>query len=109
MRGLRTGSIARARFNSCVIKPSPSRRRNLWQVQEEIAMGFHLRWQSCRAVGAATLLALIGSHPALASQGPGGGPGTASPSTQLVMAIVVYGSAALLLAAGLIGALKRRL
>ncbi|MGA2996468.1 hypothetical protein [Bradyrhizobium sp.] len=71
-------------------------------------MGFRLRWQSCRGVAAAPLLTL-GSHAALASQGPGGGPGTASPSTQLVMAIVVYGSAALLLVAGLIGALKRRL
>jgi hypothetical protein len=81
----------------------------LWQAQEEIAMGFRLRWQSCRAVATAPLLALISAPIALASQGPGGGPGTASPSTQLVMAIVVYGSAALLLAAGLIGALKRRL
>jgi hypothetical protein len=90
-------------------KTLPLCRRSLWQAQEEIAMGFRLRWQSCRAVATAPLLALIGSHAALASQGPGGGPGTASPSTQLVMAIVVYGSAALLLAAGLIGALKRRL
>jgi hypothetical protein len=44
-----------------------------------------------------------------ASQGPGGGPGTASASTQLVMAIVIYGGVALLFAAGLIGLLKRRL
>jgi hypothetical protein len=80
----------------------------LWQAQEEIAMRFHLRWQSCSALAAAPLLALISAPVALASQGPGGGPGTASPSTQLVMAIIVYGSAALLLAAGLIGALKRR-
>jgi hypothetical protein len=109
MHGIRTGSIAPARFNSRVVKLSPRRRRSLWQAQEEIAMSFHLRWQSCRAVVAAPLLALIDSHATLASQGPGGGPGTASPSTQLVMAIVVYGSAALLLAAGLIGALKRRL
>ena len=72
-------------------------------------MGFHLRWRSCRAVAAASLLFLVSAPTALASQGPGGGPGTASPSTQLVVAIVVYGSAALLLAAGLIGALKRRL
>jgi hypothetical protein len=81
----------------------------LWRAQKEIAMGFRLRWQSCGAVATAPLLALIGFHAALASQGPGGGPGTASPSTQLVMAILVYGGAALLIAAGLIGALKRRL
>jgi hypothetical protein len=81
----------------------------LWQAQEEIAMGFHLRWRLCRAVAAASLLFLISAPIALASQGPGGGPGTASASTQLVMAIVIYGGAALLLAAGLIGLLKRRL
>jgi hypothetical protein len=55
------------------------------------------------------LLALISAPIALASQGPGGGPGTASASTQLVTAIVIYGGVALLFAAGLIGLLKRRL
>jgi hypothetical protein len=44
---------------------------------------------------------------ALASQGPGGGPGTASHFTQLAMAIIVYGGAALVIGAGLIGALRR--
>ena len=72
-------------------------------------MGFHLRWRLCRAVAAASLLFLISAPIALASQGPGGGPGTAGASTQLVMAIVIYGGAALLLAAGLIGALRRKL
>ena len=37
---------------------------------------------------------------ALASQGPGGGPGTASDLTQLVMAIIVYGTSALVVGAG---------
>jgi hypothetical protein len=109
MHGSWTGSIRRARFNSHVIKLAPSRRRSFWQAQEEIAMAFHLRWQSCRAVAAASLPFLISAPVALASQGPGGGPGTASTSTQLVMAIVIYGGAALLLAAGLIGLLKRKL
>jgi hypothetical protein len=45
---------------------------------------------------------------ALASQGPGGGPGTASAITQLVMAILVYGASAAIVAAGLIGALRHR-
>ena len=72
-------------------------------------MGLHLRWQRCGAVAAAALLALMSTPIALASQGPGGGQGTASPSTQLAMAIIVYGGAALILAAGLFGALKRRL
>jgi hypothetical protein len=46
---------------------------------------------------------------ALASQGPGGGPGTASDLTQLVMAIIVYGMSALVVGAGLIGAARQRL
>jgi hypothetical protein len=46
---------------------------------------------------------LLFADAALASQGPGGGPGSASPFTQLVMATIVYGSSALL-----IGAVRRR-
>jgi hypothetical protein len=45
----------------------------------------------------------------LTSQGPGGGPGTASGFTQLAMAIIVYGTSALVVGAGLIGAARRRL
>jgi hypothetical protein len=44
---------------------------------------------------------------ALASQGPGTTVGGASATTQLAMAIVVYGISAAILAAGLIGALRR--
>ena len=50
---------------------------------------------------------VVFANAALASQGPGGGPGSASPFTQLVMAIIVYGSSALLIGAGLIGAVRR--
>jgi hypothetical protein len=45
---------------------------------------------------------------AFAARAPAGGLGTASPLTQLVMAIIVYGTAAAVIAAGLIGALRRR-
>jgi len=45
---------------------------------------------------------------AFASQGPGVGPGTASSFTQLAMAIIVYGTSALVVGAGLIGAAHRR-
>ena len=44
---------------------------------------------------------------ALASQGPGGGQGTASSFTQLAMAVLVYGTAALVVGAGLIRAARR--
>jgi hypothetical protein len=45
---------------------------------------------------------------AFASQGPGGGMGTASPLTQLAMAIIVYGASAIVVGAGLIGAARGR-
>ncbi len=44
---------------------------------------------------------------ALASQGPGGGMGTASPLTQLAMAVIVYGASAIVVGAGLIGVARR--
>jgi hypothetical protein len=50
---------------------------------------------------------LLPAHAALASQGPGGGPGTASNFTQLAMAILVYGTSALVVGSGLIGALRK--
>ncbi len=45
---------------------------------------------------------------ALASQGPGGGMGTASSLTQLAMTVIVYGGSALIVGAGLIGAVRGR-
>lgn len=63
-----------------------------------------------RAVMAATII-IAGSSwvdVALASQGPGGGMGTAGHLTQVAMAILVYGASALVVAAGLIGAARRQ-
>ncbi|WP_245502192.1 hypothetical protein [Bradyrhizobium betae] len=48
---------------------------------------------------------LLNESSALASQGPGVEGGTATPLTQLVMAILVYGASAAVVGAGLIGAL----
>jgi hypothetical protein len=58
------------------------------------------------ALSAATSLSWTDA--ALASQGPGGGPRTASGVTQLTMAIIVHGRSALVVGAGLIGAARRR-
>jgi hypothetical protein len=58
-------------------------------------------------VCASSLAFLSWTGLAWASQGPGGGPGTASSFTQLTMAVVVYGAAALVIGAGLIGAVRR--
>ena len=61
-----------------------------------------------RVVGAAFgVVALSWAGAALASQGPGARMGTASPFTQLAMAVLVYGISALVLGAGLIGAIRR--
>jgi hypothetical protein len=56
---------------------------------------------------ASTATVLLTAHAALASQGPGGSPGTASSFTQLAMGIIVYGTSALVLGSGLIGALRK--
>jgi hypothetical protein len=66
---------------------------------------FRLRHRIHLAISTASMLA---ASTALASQGPGGGPGTASGFTQLAMAILVYGTSALVVGAGLIGAARRR-
>ena len=55
-----------------------------------------------------TATVLLPAGAALASQGPGGGPGTAGPFTQLAMAILVYGTSAIVICSGLIGALRKR-
>ena len=57
---------------------------------------------------ASTVLASLWAGSAFASQGPGGGLGTASSFTQLAMALIVYGTSALVVGAGLIGAMRRR-
>ena len=54
------------------------------------------------------VVSLLWANAAFASQGPGGGPGTASSFTQLAMAIIVYGTSALVVGIGLIGAARRR-
>jgi hypothetical protein len=71
-------------------------------------MALPRKWHSPFAVALTSPAALICASLALASQGPGGGPGTASHFTQLVMAIIVYGASALIVGAGLIGAARRR-
>ena len=65
------------------------------------------KWRT-RGIGAAlSVVALIWAGAALASQGPGTNMGTAGHFTQLTMAVLVYGISALVVGAGLIGALRR--
>jgi hypothetical protein len=70
-------------------------------------MSSETQW-TARSIGAASSLAVLcWTGGALASQGPGAGMGTKSHFTQLAMAALVYGMSALILGAGLIGALRR--
>jgi hypothetical protein len=61
-----------------------------------------------RLACAAAAVGLFGVTAAFASQGPGGGPGTASSFTRLAMAVIVYGTCALVILAGLVGGARRR-
>ena len=61
-----------------------------------------------RAAIAAACAVLLPAASAFASQGPGGGMGTASNLTQIAVAVIVYGASALIVGTGLIGALRRR-
>jgi len=64
--------------------------------------------RTTRCVGAASaVVALIWAGATQASQGPGASMGTAGHFTQLAMAVLVYGISALVVGAGLIGALRR--
>src|SRR6266851_5608014 len=68
----------------------------------------HRVWQFVFAATSA-VASLLWADAAFASQGPGVGPGTASSFTQLAMAIIVYGTSALVVGVGLICAARRRL
>ncbi|GKQ53861.1 hypothetical protein BRSPCE3_47160 [Bradyrhizobium sp. Ce-3] len=58
--------------------------------------------------GAAALAgSMISVDVALASQGPGGGMGTASHLTQMLMALAVYGTTCVIAAVALISATRR--
>jgi hypothetical protein len=77
--------------------------RMLEMVMPRLLARFHGRRISRLTIMASVAL---GASSALAAQGPGVEAGTASPLTQLVMAILVYGASALVVGAGLIGALR---
>jgi hypothetical protein len=99
-------------FNETFFKTGIGCRPYLLQTStQEIAMtSFRTGQRISQLAFAATLTVLtsLWAGAAFASQGPGGGPGTASGFTQLAMAIIVYGASALVVGTGLIGAARRR-
>jgi hypothetical protein len=70
-------------------------------------MSLSRKWHSNSLFALALAATWLSTDAALAAQGPGGSPGTASHFAQLIMAIIVYGASALVVGAGLIGALQR--
>src|SRR6266850_4759405 len=110
MRIVRTGSrlarqhFCREQFQNRYRLPSVS--SECFRSQE-IVMTSSRKMQRISHAAFATPFAaacLLWANAAFASQGPGGGPGTASSFTQLAMAIIVYGTSALVVGIGLIGA-----
>jgi|SRR6266404_48407 len=77
--------------------------------QEIVMASFRKAYSTTGLVCAAasSLAALSWAGVALASQGPGTSQGSAGGFTQLAMAVLVYGAAALVVGAGLIGAVRR--
>jgi hypothetical protein len=88
----------------------PSVSSDSFSPQEIFMASFLTRHRISRLAFAAisAVAGLLWANAAFASQGPGGGRGTASGFTQVIMAIIVYGTSALVVGAGLIGAVRRR-
>jgi hypothetical protein len=101
MRIARAGSS----FNLKISKPAA-----FWSVacRNRLSREIAMSRKNSSALRAAVAAALLLPASALASQGPGGGMGTAGNFTQIAMAVLVYGASALIVGAGLIGALRRR-
>ena len=76
-------------------------------VRETVMTSFRFDVSLPRAAIAAAAI-VTSTTLAFASQGPGGGLGTASHLTQVAMAVLVYGTSAIILSAGLIGAARGR-
>jgi hypothetical protein len=112
MRGVRSGSMQKHNIHK-ITKPAQSVARIFCELLlQEISMpSKKLSYEKFREILCAALASaaifLLPLHCAQASQGPGGGPGTASSFTQLAMAILVYGTSALVVGSGLIGALRK--
>jgi hypothetical protein len=78
--------------------------------QEIVMTSSYMRSATSRAaMAAASIIAGVSwANAALASQGPGGGMGTAGHLTQVAMAVLVYGASALVVGAGLIGTVRAK-
>jgi hypothetical protein len=112
MRIARSGSVQPINIFTRVRKTAVDWRRIFCSsLSQEIVMTSScMRASISRAAFAAISIvaAAAWTDAAVASQGPGGGMGTASHLTQLAMAIIVYGTSAMVVGAGLIGVARGR-
>jgi hypothetical protein len=86
----------------------PSVSSESFKSQEIVMTSFQHRMLHIAATAAAMAASSLSATAAFASQGPGGGPGTAGGFTRLAMAIIVYGLSAVIVGVGLIGAARQR-
>jgi hypothetical protein len=108
---MRSGSASHNKFTRHLPKPAQAGVRIFCELLQEIVMPFSGKWPPSSFLAVAltsTAVTLLSAHAALASQGPGGGAGTASSFIQQAMAIIVYGTSTLVIGGGLIGAVRRR-
>jgi hypothetical protein len=75
---------------------------------QEIVMASSRKRMGFSIAATSAAISLVSAGAAFASQGPGGGLGSASSFTQLTMAVIVWGTSALVVGAGLIGAVRQR-
>jgi hypothetical protein len=101
MRVVRAGSALSLKIS----KPAP-----FWSVasRNQSSREIVMSRKNSSVLHAAIAAALLLPATAFASQGPGSGMGTAGNFTQVTMAVLVYGASALIVGAGLIGALRRQ-
>jgi hypothetical protein len=106
--------IARASSRAPSIQRNQGRLSRVTVAATQIVTGegvFMLRIALSKVSNRAVVIAaslLLPASSAWASQGPGIGAGTASATTQLAMAVIVYGASALAILAGAVGALRHR-
>jgi hypothetical protein len=99
-----------------ILHVNAQNRRRLWSylakclLLQEIAMtqSDTRKWLTRAALAAALSSPVTLADVAYASQGPGGGMGTASHLTQVLMAILVYGTSGMIIAASLLRAARGR-
>jgi hypothetical protein len=81
-------------------------RRVFDELLKEVVMVLESKHVALAAISIA--IGTLAADVAFAAQGPGTGAGTASSLTQTAMTIIVYGTSALVVGAGLIGALRKQ-